>query len=801
MKLQPKSLHAKLLLYSVFTVVITLSISSVSFYVIEYLMLSQDAHDRLHSMGSLTADYLSLEQDENIASIDSVLEILATDSMVRHVCVYDTTGDLIQGYRRNSHDIADCPNHYNAMHHHHTEHFHDNFPIVRDGTFKGNLHLELSTEALKLRMMDQLLYSSIILATTITLGFLVAFRLRKIITNPINDINNMLGQIVSNKDYSIRAIEETEDELGQQVRLFNRLLGTIEAEQEQLRANEERFRKLADFSPVGIFEVDADQNLTFVNQRWRDIHQVQEGIPDMEQLLSSISPTDLPETRQAWVNMIRFQENLSTEVKLLLPGDQHTWIHLMASPLHSRTGKVTGYLGAISDISELKKAHLQMENLALYDALTGLANRRLFKNRLSKAIKSSERDKSSLALMFLDMDHFKRINDSMGHDAGDLLLKEVAKRLSEQVRQQDTVSRIGGDEFTILLPALKHTNEVTSVAEKILSVFAEPIRIHGQDIQISMSIGVTLAPKDSTDANILMKNADLAMYRAKELGRNNIQFFSEDLNREVIEHLAWEKELSLALDEQQFSMVYQPQFDIATATVTGLEALLRWKHPDKGFVRPDIFIPIAEETGHILAIGHWVIQQSCKEYRQMQQGGKMPLNARLAVNLSARQFNDPKLEQVILDALRTNQLSPNSLELEITESTLMIDVEQAIDIMNRLKKIGIRFAIDDFGTGYSSLSYLKRFPIDVLKVDRSFVMDIPDDKNDMAITAAVIAMAHKLGILVVAEGVETREHLKFLYANHCDRCQGYLFSRPLNFEQLQVFLHQSLENDLAMPGL
>ncbi|MGB1092888.1 MAG: putative bifunctional diguanylate cyclase/phosphodiesterase, partial [Oceanobacter sp.] len=360
-----------------------------------------------------------------------------------------------------------------------------------------------------------------------------------------------------------------------------------------------------------------------------------------------------------------------------------------------------------------------------------------------------------------------------------------------RIREEDTVSRIGGDEFTVLLNKVKQPADVIAVAEKILEAFRHPIRIRGQDITISMSIGITLSPNDSNDPNTLMKNADLAMYRAKDTGRNNYQFFSEALNDSIIQHLAWEKDLSIALNENQFALVYQPKIDIQTGVITGVEALVRWQHPDKGFVRPDMFIPVAEETGHILALGRWVIKQSCFEFSQLLRKGLMPATTRLAVNLSARQFADPDLEAIILGALAEQALAPENLELEITESTLMIDVEQAIATMNLLKGLGIRFAIDDFGTGYSSLSYIKRFPVQVLKVDKSFVMDIPEDENDMAITAAVIAMAHKLGISVVAEGIETRDHLDFLRENSCEQGQGYLISRPLTLDQLIHFLKES----------
>ena len=312
--------------------------------------------------------------------------------------------------------------------------------------------------------------------------------------------------------------------------------------------------------------------------------------------------------------------------------------------------------------------------------------------------------------------------------------------------------------------------------------------LQGQEIISTVSIGITLTPEDSIDSNTLMKNADLAMYRAKELGRNNFQFFSEDMNTSILHNLEIEKELNIAIKRHQFTLMYQPKISLADNSVAGVETLVRWRHPEKGIIPPDYFISIAEETGQIIKIGAWVLEHSCHEMGALIREGLMPKDAKVAVNLSAKQFSDPDLLQTVLNILTQSKIDPLNLELEITESIIMDDVEAAIAIMDAIKSRGIHLTIDDFGTGYSSLAYLKRFPIDVLKVDRSFVMDIPNDKTDMAITSAVIAMAHKLSMRVVAEGIETQEQLDFLRENGCDDGQGYLLSRPLTLPQLHHFL-------------
>ena len=409
------------------------------------------------------------------------------------------------------------------------------------------------------RIRQFLIFSVMILAAAVMLSLLLASRLQSMVARPMRDLSNTLRNIMLRKDYSIRAGKDSNDELGDLVDLFNSLLRTIEEENASLKTSKERFHKLTALSPVGIFQLDQNQQLQYVNQRWRDIHGVQSNLPGLQEWFARIHADDLPDVRQAWNRLTSDQESIVIELRLQRRDQSHVWIQLMASALHDRNGELQGYLGVISDISELKAAQLQMETLAFYDPLTGLANRRLFRNRLEKAVKTVMRSGTSMALMFLDMDQFKRVNDTLGHDAGDSLLKEVASRLNNTVRENDTVSRIGGDEFTILLTDVHQTQDVLVVAEKLLLAMAKPIRIKGQDIVTTVSIGITLTPDDSTDANTLMKNADLAMYRAKELGRNNFQFFSEDMNHSILEHLSLEKEIGEAIAREHFSLVFQPK--------------------------------------------------------------------------------------------------------------------------------------------------------------------------------------------------------------------------------------------------
>lgn len=434
---------------------------------------------------------------------------------------------------------------------------------------------------------------------------------------------------------------------------------------------------------------------------------------------------------------------------------------------------------------ERKRIQEGLSYLAQYDSLTGLANRNLFRERLGRALIRADRNKSLVALMFIDLDRFKNINDTLGHDAGDKLLIEVSKRLEKCTRDGDTVARLGGDEFTVILEDINHVDDAANVARKILVALEPAIKLDEHEVFMTPSIGVTIYPVDDTSENNLLKNADTAMYRAKERGRNGFQFYTAGMNTRTIERLELEAGLRRALKNDEFVLYYQPKIAIDNRQIIGAEALIRWQHKKLGLIPPMEFIPIAEETGLIVPIGEWVIQTACKQVASWQEAGFSGL--RMAVNISARQFRDSDIVKVVLDAVIQTNINPRDLEVEITESMLMEDTSVNIAALKELKDNGVHISIDDFGTGYSSLSYLKRFNIDALKIDKSFVRDITTDSDDAAIASAVIALGQSLRLIVVAEGVETEDQLVFLKTQGCHEAQGYLFSRPLtaaNFIQL-----------------
>jgi diguanylate cyclase (GGDEF)-like protein/PAS domain S-box-containing protein len=449
-------------------------------------------------------------------------------------------------------------------------------------------------------------------------------------------------------------------------------------------------------------------------------------------------------------------------------------------------GVPVGRVWSFRDITDRRRAEERVEFQAYHDMLTGLPNRLLLRDRLSVAMAHAQRRRQHLALMFLDLDHFKLINDTLGHSAGDRLLQDLAQRLSGCIRQDDTVARVGGDEFTLLFPGLGRGLDAVRMAQKVLKSIAQPFLLDGQELHVTASVGIAIYPEDGKDAESLMSNADGAMYRAKDLGRNNYQLWTSGMNSRALERMALEGRLRRALERDEFVLHYQPILDLATGAIVGLEALVRWQHPERGLVGPDTFIPVAEDCRLIIPIGEWVLGEACRQLRCWHDEGFTGL--RIAVNLSARQFQQHDLAETVEAALRDATLPADRLELEITESVAMQSAEWTAGVLRALQRMGVRISIDDFGTGQSSLSYLKHFPLTTLKIDRAFVKDIRVNPDGEAIVRAVIALAHVLKLRVVAEGVETAEQISFLREVGCEEVQGYFYSRPLPAEEIRGVL-------------
>jgi diguanylate cyclase (GGDEF)-like protein/PAS domain S-box-containing protein len=466
-----------------------------------------------------------------------------------------------------------------------------------------------------------------------------------------------------------------------------------------------------------------------------------------------------------------------------------------AAPINDRDGNANGAVIVFRDVSAARAMSLQMAHAAEHDFLTGLPNRMLLNDRIRQAIVTAKRHEKQVAVLFLDLDGFKHINDSLGHSIGDKLLQSIGKRLVDCGRAADTVSRQGGDEFVVLLSEVQHSDDAAVAAARMLAAVAEAHSIDDHELHVTTSIGVSVYPDDGADAEALIKNADTAMYQAKENGRHSYQYFKPAMNARAVERQAIEEGLRRALERKEFSLHYQPKVDFSTGAIAGAEALLRWTHPTRGSISPAQFIPVAEECGLIVPIGRWVLRSACEQAQAWIRAGLAP--ATMAVNVSAKQFRGDSFLQDLLATLEETGLDPALLELELTESVLMKHAESAASILGTLRGSGVQVAVDDFGTGYSSLSYLRKFPIDALKIDQSFVGRIGVAADDASIVTAVIGMARSLKLRVVAEGVETLEQAEFLRCQACDQAQGYYFSRPVRAEQFANLLRSGVRNDAS----
>ncbi|MBI4205676.1 MAG: PAS domain S-box protein, partial [Betaproteobacteria bacterium] len=554
-----------------------------------------------------------------------------------------------------------------------------------------------------------------------------------------------------------------------------------------LRESEEQFHQLANNIPQVFWICDARQkDMIYVSPAYERVtgQPIEPLRVNARRWLEAIHEEDRERVRGA--RAMAAAGKYDEVFRVIRPDGTMRWVRDRAFPIHDSHGRVYRIAGIAEDITDLRESEERLLYLAHYDNLTSLPNRVLFYDRLKQALSQARRNQWITAVMFLDLDRFKNVNDTLGHGAGDLLLRQVSERLAACVRSGDTVGRLSGDEFAIVLSNLAGPDDASLVAQKVMATFTKPFNLYGKEVFVSASIGITLFPTDSLDQDTLIQNADTAMYRAKDLGRNSFRFYTPEMNARALEKLSLESSLRRALERREFLLYYQPKASLANGEVIGVEALLRWHHPELGLVSPMEFMPMLEETGLIVAAGEWVIRAACAQIRAWQQAGIMAMP--VAVNLSARQFQGKEFGTTISRILEEEGIRHDLLELEITETSLANNTEEAAATLGYLNSLGVRVSIDDFGTGYSSLSRLKGFPLDALKIDGSFVRDITTDADDAAITRAIITMAHSLGLAVVAEGVETEQQLIFLDANGCDQIQGYYFSSPLPADECTAFI-------------
>jgi len=555
--------------------------------------------------------------------------------------------------------------------------------------------------------------------------------------------------------------------------------------EEALRESEERFRAFFEMAAVGTTQVDpATMRFLRTNQRFCEMT----GYSCEE--LRSMTFNDLTHPDDKTLDEERFRETLGpsaptyeTEKRYIRKDGRVVWVHVSAIVVHDSQGRPLHTAAIVQDITDRKKMEEEIRHMAHHDTLTGLPNRRLFRDIFEIEVAQARRNRKKLAILFLDLDRFKEINDTLGHEVGDELLKLAAALFRDAIRESDTVARIGGDEFNILLADLVRPESISDIAQKIINRFRSPFSISGHELNITTSIGISVYPDDSKDIDTLLRYADIAMYSAKEAGRNTYRFFNPAISIRTIERMRLENMLRRSIALGELVMYYQPTVDIKNRRMICAEALIRWRHPDKGFLTPEHFIPMAEEMGFITEIDEWVLRTVCGQITSWSNERLSPIC--VTVNLSARMFQDPELVHKISSVLRETGAFAQCLDLEITETTAMSNVERTASKLLELREMGIHISIDDFGTGYSSLNYLKKLPIERLKIDQSFIRDIATDPDDRAIIGAVTSMAHKMGIRTVAEGVETEEQLAFLRVSECDEAQGYLFSRPVPAERFR----------------
>jgi diguanylate cyclase (GGDEF)-like protein len=665
--------------------------------------------------------------------------------------------------------------------------------LSRNGDHVGSIVVTFPVQIVSDEIKELALYGAAVGLAVLAVAFFALFAsVSAFVTNPLGRLLDTVNRIRRGEaDFTTRVRREGAAEVGALIDGFNSMLDHVQKRDEQLVSLEDLKRSEASLAyaqrlaKVGNWEWKANGAPAYWSPEVYRILDIDPAgtRPVFESFLTRV-PAEEREFAQAAFHALMKGDRQDLEHRIVTRDGQERIIYQQAET-QREDGRIVAVRGTLQDVTEQKQMERKMRVLAYYDSLTGLPNRTQFKEQLARALRAAARKNERLAVMFLDLDRFKQINDSLGHSVGDQLLKEVGVRLATMLRAGDgvghdagegTMARLGGDEFTVLLSGLAQPEDAGKVAGRIVAELARPFAIGGHELFVSASLGVAVYPTDGQDVDELLKAADVAMYSAKEQGRNNYQFYSAELNARAMERLGLERDLHRALERGELSLAYQPLFDARAGAAYGVEALLRWRHPERGNVPPSTFIPVAEQTGLIVPIGKWVLNEACRQGKAWADVG-LPLE--VSVNISGLQFRDADFVGSVTDALQASRLAPALLVLEATETIMLEDQNATLAVLRVLKQIGVRIAIDDFGTGYSSFAYLKKFPLDTLKIDASFVRDIEADSGDHAIVSAIVAMADTLGLRTLAEGVETARQNELLMALGCVRMQGYLYSRPV----------------------
>lgn len=557
---------------------------------------------------------------------------------------------------------------------------------------------------------------------------------------------------------------------------------------DELKMSEERYRLAIDGVNDGIWDWDNSKKIAFISNRCRAIlgFEDDEIADEWEEWVSRIHPEDKEKLMKIIERYISEKpgKHFHMEFRMMTKNKSYKWMLVKGKAIFDQDGILVRMAGSLTDINERKLAEEKVHQMAYYDSLTGLPNRTLFNDRFTIAIANALRKKRMVAIYFLDLDNFKTINDTLGHSYGDKLIYDVGQRLREQMRKGDTIARLGGDEFIIMQANVKELGEVVHMASRIIESFQKPCIMEGREFYISASIGISVYPDDGTDIQTLMKNADVAMYKAKEIGKNNFQLFTDSLNKRMLEKLNMENDLRKAIERDELVIHYQPHIEMKTGKTVSLEALLRWNHSKLGLLYPKKFIQLAEETGLIVPIGYWVFRTACRQLKKWRKAGNSDI--KMSVNISARQFQQENFLETLEMIMHETEVEPEWLELEFNERIAIKELGFTIAILRKIKKLGISISLDDFGTGYSSLVYLKQLPIDNIKIDESLIKDMTAGSSEMMIAKAIVTLAHNLGLKVTAEGVETMEKFELLLNEGCDLAHGYLFSSPTEEDKIRL---------------
>lgn len=654
-------------------------------------------------------------------------------------------------------------------------------PVDDRGDILGHLTLISNTADLD---RSQLLFALSLMAG-LFISLLIALTLAKSMVGralqPLQELYKISKVVARNPLSNERAQKISDDEFGRVVDVFNSMLDAFYEENKALTLSENRFRSLSENSPVGVYLKSGQDDYQYINTTWTEITGLRGR--EISSFISRIDVRDRVNYTQCLDKAYEAGIPQVVEYQFIAPSGERKALMEYVSSVHQEGGEPS-FIGSLLDVTELKNAQMELEKLAFYDPLTQLPNRRFFRDHLEYAIARANKEKKKIAVYMVDLDDFKKVNDSLGHDVGDALLVKISAQLREALYDGDVVSRMGGDEFMILLDNIEDPTKLENASKRILEALRASIQLNNHTVLVSGSIGASIYPVDAQTPEELVRYADIALYNAKAKGGAKMSYYSQDLDRKIKEKLRIEQKLRAALASDGLDVFIQPQYIAENRSMFWGEALIRWIDEEDGFIPPDLFIPLAEENGLIHNVGQFVLETVCKTIRDRSVEMEMMGMQGISVNLSGRQFFSEGFIEKIADTFEKYEVEPCKVEFELTESTVMDDVDQAVIVMEQIRSLGCKLSIDDFGTGYSSLSYLKRFPITSLKIDRSFIRDIPDDKNDIEISCAIIAMAHSLGLTVVAEGVETEVQAQLLASYKCEYLQGYFLDKPMPIREL-----------------